>query len=216
LTDSSGTINVSSSNPSALHQYKIVLKNVNNIIKLKLSSVHVPCSERGYITIYNGGNIDTAMVMGNYCGDSITKEMTSSINELIIVYSTTSQSSGSLTYTSTSSNFIKGCVRLIYIGQQFSPDTFPLIHNETKDCTFYVFSSRPPVFQLLYTDLDFDTCTSDNRISIHSSFDMSTNIGVICNGKTSKTRFTSTANYMIIRYVVKKTKKYRGFAAKIL
>ena len=67
--------------------------------------------------------------------------------------------------------------------------------------------NKNPTFRLLYTDLNFTSCTSD-YLTVYSG--LSTQIGAVCNSQ-GQTEYTSTTTIMKIEYKGTTLSKYRGF-----
>lgn len=108
---------------------------------------------------------------------------------------------------------VKSCVAIVSNGQRFSLSSFPNIYTQSVECSFYILSSRRPItITVLYTDLDYESCPLANRLSVHLTFDVSQDIGAVCNPR-GETVFVIDAYFVLVRYVGVTTSKYRGFEA---
>lgn len=107
---------------------------------------------------------------------------------------------------------VKTCFAVLGNKERFSLSPFPSKYSTSMSCNYYVIPSRRTVtLRVLYTDLDFENCTSD-YLSVHSTFQTSVRVGAICNVK-GETVFRTHTSFMLIIFRGSTLSKYRGFEA---
>ena len=234
-TNASGTIYLKPPSANAV-THTIILNEKSKVVKLEFESI-VKCSD-GYVQVFDG-NSTKSLEIGKYC-DLIPKDITSSTNELTIKYKSSATSNDTtLSYTTVEPPefskpellelhnihhyFFTGkkCDILIMSPTVFSLDTFPGVYGEdgkTKECTFYIAKNKIK-FQLLYTDLDCDNCSSSNctdKLTFHIDINYNVNVGAMCNAKGQTEFDNRNYKFLIIRFTGTSTGKYRGFKGRIL
>ena len=107
---------------------------------------------------------------------------------------------------------MRSCFAIISNGQRFSLPNFPSKYPSSLNCNYYVIASQRTVtLTVLYTDLDFESCTGD-ILTVHSDFQISQRAGAMCNAK-GETVFKTHNFFMLVVYIGRNPSKYRGFEA---
>ncbi|XP_055601686.1 cubilin homolog [Uranotaenia lowii] len=186
-------------------------------IEIKFNRFHLEASDSckfDYVAVFDGRTVD-APSLGKFCGDRIPAEITSSSNNLLLLF----RSDWSTSHGGFSISYKVRCGGVIT-----DPNTeivspgYPRAYGSNQLCDYLIQGPVGKAIKLDFSDFDiegnsFPNCDLD-YVAIYDGYEENNNtrIGKYCSAKTPP-QALSTLNVMLLRFVSDVSINGRGFKA---
>ncbi|XP_017269603.1 cubilin [Kryptolebias marmoratus] len=224
LTSTSGTITSPghpSGYPHGANCTWYINVPVGNLIRLSFDSFnleyHVNCNY-DYVEVYDNGTVGTGNKLGRYCGRSVPPSLTSSDNQLTLLFvsdSSLSHEGFSASYISINATTDCGGTLTSPTGS-FSSPNFPDYYPSSRNCVFKIIVQLNMQIMLNFTTFDLEgtppSCTYDFVEIRDGGYETSPLIGKFC-GNQKPPVLVSHSNRLWVRFRSDTSITRQGFIA---